>query len=155
MRAQHGGRNMAEDNGLSTYAKGLSLKDRECYVAKLTLTNGDRLPDPYAVTEWTEDVSKWPNIQWPDILFYFLEKPSRYTLDKLRAYRSLDAYNYVLCGHVQNVKYSDLNSEFCVLRSDVLPSQRQGHKSKMYNAWVITNKPENYVLTANCTCMAG
>ncbi len=33
---------------------------------------------------------------------------------KLRAYKSLDAYNYVVCGHVQMVLYSDIGDDFCV-----------------------------------------
>ena len=88
----------------------------------MTLTNGVRLPDPCSINEWVDDVSKWPNIQWPDIYTYLIEKPSVYTREKLRAYKSLDGYEYVVCGYVQNVKYHDIDSEFCVLRSEILPS---------------------------------
>ena len=146
---------MAEINCLSTYVNGLSTNDREFYFKKLTLTNGNRLPDPCSISEWVEDVSKWPQIQWPDIYTYLIEKPSVYTREKLRAYKSLDAYEYVICGHVQNLKYHQIDQEFCVLKTEILPSQRQGHKTTMYEAWVIINQEENYVLTANCTCMAG
>ena len=51
-----------------------------------------------------------------------------------------DAYHYVFCGHVQNVKYQYI--EFCVLTLDVLASQRQEHKAAMYEAWIIHNKPD-------------
>ena len=102
-----------------------------------------------------DDVRKWPALEWPEIYAYLIEKPSVYTKEKLRAHKSLDTYNYVACGHVQDINYADLNSEFCVLRAQVLPSQRQGHKTAMYDAWVIINKPRTYILTANCTCMAG
>ena len=37
----------------------------------------------------------------------------------------------------------------------VLPSQRQSDKVEMYNAWVLINKKYGWILTANCTCMAG
>ena len=43
-----------------------------------------------------------------------------YTREKLQAYKSLDAYEYVACGHVQNVKYHDIDSEFCVMKSEIL-----------------------------------
>lgn len=37
----------------------------------------------------------------------------------------------------------------------VLPSQRQGQKTTMYKVWVCLNKQHGWVLTCNCTCMAG
>lgn len=140
----------------SSYVSGLVKdSDRENYFNKLTLANGNQLPDPYGITEWVEDGTKWPNVQWPDIYLYLVEKPSVYTRESLRAYKSLDAYNYVMCGHVQSIKHHDFDNEFCVLKAKVLPSQRQGNKTEMYEAWVIVNRKENYILTANCTCMAG
>lgn len=53
---------MAESNSLPSYARGLTTKNRECYLNKLTLANSDPLPDPCASSEWVEDVSKWPDI---------------------------------------------------------------------------------------------
>lgn len=50
-----------------------------------------------------------------------------FTHEKLRAYKSLDAYNYVVCGHVQMVLYSDIGDDFCVLKAEVLPSMTQVH----------------------------
>ena len=147
-----GAKEMAE---VSSYLRSLNHKDLESYVNKLTLSDGIQLPDPYSIKDWIVDPSKWPAIEWPDIYTYLIEKPSVYTKDKLRAFKSLDAYNYVVCGHVQDLKYCDLNDDFCVLKSEVLPSQRQGTKAVMYKPWVIVNKPTNFILTANCTCMAG
>jgi len=37
----------------------------------------------------------------------------------------------------------------------VLPSQRQGKTATLYDAWVAVNKQNGWVLTANCTVMAG
>ena len=37
----------------------------------------------------------------------------------------------------------------------VLPSQRQGIKAKLYGVWVCLHKHHGWVLTGNCTCMAG
>lgn len=84
--------------------------------------------------EWLDDLIKWPAIKWLEIYCFLVKKPSVYTKKNLGAYKSLDACNYVVCGHVQDVKYSDLNKEFCVLKAEVLPSQRQGHKALMYQA---------------------
>lgn len=139
------------------YTATLSSSDRAGYLSKLVLSNGHQLPDPYSIPaeQWVVDRSKWPPISWPDIYNYLIQTPSVYTKENLRAYKSLDAYNYVLCGHVQNVKYFDTGMEFCVLRAGVLPSQRLGIKSKPYDAWVYVHNDLGYILTANCTCMAG
>ncbi len=78
------------------------------------------------------------------------------TRDKLKAYTSLDAYNFVLCGHVQDIQFHDFQvQDFVVLKTEVLPSQRQCKKTELYKAWLIVNKTNNCILTANCTCMAG
>ena len=37
----------------------------------------------------------------------------------------------------------------------VLPSQRQSKTSEMYEVWVCLKKEDGWVLTGNCTCMAG
>ena len=143
----------------SAYLRSLTNIDRLQYLKKLTLTTGKQLPDPYSLPapEWVNDASKWPSIQWPDIYLYLIEKPSVYTKEKLRAYRSLDAFEFVQHGHVQAVKYHGIsdNSEFCVLKADVLPSQRQGLKTNFYKAWIVVHKLQAFILTANCTCVAG
>lgn len=82
-------------------------------------------------------MSKWPAIVWPDIYTYIIEKPSVNTKEHLRAYKSLDAYNYVLCGHVQQIKFYD--------RASVLPSQRQGLKAKPCDVWVYVHRDLGYI----------
>ena len=86
--------------------EAISTSDRGDYIKKLTLSNGEILPDPYAIHDdlWIVDDKKWPAIVWPDIYNYLIQTPSVYTREMIRAYKSLDAYNYVLCGHVQLVK---------------------------------------------------
>lgn len=140
---------------MSKYYRQLLSLDRQRYDDKLTLLTGKTLEDPYGITNWVQDAGRWPNIQWPNIYSYLIETPSVYTQEKLRAYKSLEAYNYVLSGHVQEVYYHDYNnSEFCVVKAEVLPSQRQSAK-EMYEAWAIIHKADSWILTANCTCMAG
>ncbi len=72
------------------------------YINKLVLSNGEKRPDPHAIPdhEWVLGMSKWPSVIWPDIYTNLIEKPRVYTKENLRVYKSLDAYNYVLCGRV-------------------------------------------------------
>ena len=117
---------------MSTYFNSLSLVDRQVYAAKLTLKNGVSLPDPFSLSpcQWVNDPTKWPALQWPDIHECLIETPNVYTREKLKAYKSLDAYNFVLCRHVQDVHFHDYKIEdFVVLKTEVLPSQRQGQKT--------------------------
>ena len=39
--------------------------------------------------EW----NNWPQVEDPDIYSYLIQKPSIYTGERLKAYKSLEAYN--------------------------------------------------------------
>lgn len=69
-------------------------KDRESYLKKLTLQNGKLLQDPFNIDakEWSTDVKKLPDITYPDIWNYLIETPSEFTKDKLKAFKSLEAF---------------------------------------------------------------
>ena len=142
----------------STYYNSLSPSDKTSYATKLTLVNGIRLDDPYALCadEWIKDATKWPSLQRPDIHSYLIDTPSLYTRENLKSYTTLDAYGYVTANHVQDILFHDYKIEnFVALKTEVLPSQRRSKRTEMYKVWVIMNKKNNCILTANCTCMAG
>nr|XP_047146120.1 uncharacterized protein LOC105849547 [Hydra vulgaris] len=143
----------------SSYFETLDETEKFKYKKKLTLSDRSTLPDPYTLVEasWKDDVSLLPDIQWGDIYTYLINTPSQYTNENMKAYKSLEAYNFFVCGHVQDV-YCNIVKEdvqFCFVKSKVLPSQRQGQKTKLYDVWVALNKVDGWILTGNCTCMAG
>ncbi|XP_047138492.1 uncharacterized protein LOC124814643 [Hydra vulgaris] len=116
------------------------------------------LPDPFVLENWKNDVSMMPDITWGDMYNYLINSsPSNFTHDSMKAYKSLESYNFYICGHVQDVYYNliEETNEFCFIKSEVLPSQRQGKKQKCYEVWVAINKVNGWILTANCKCMAG
>ena len=45
--------------------------------------------------------------------------------------------------------------QFFALLFQVLPSQRQATITKLYDVWMCVNKEDAWVLTGNCSCMAG
>lgn len=93
----------------------------------MTLENGIQLPDPYSINEkeWTDDVLSLPDIQSLDVYQYLIETPSEFTKQSLRAYKSLEAYIFFVCGHVQDVFLASIEkTDFCFIKSSVLPSQR-------------------------------
>ncbi|XP_065643270.1 uncharacterized protein LOC136075006 [Hydra vulgaris] len=115
----------------------LNDEDKRNYLSKLTLCDGVVLPDPFSIKDdWSNDVSLLPDKTWPEMYIYLIEMPSEFTKDKLRAYKSLEAYNFFLNGHV-------------------LPSQRQGSKHILYEVWIAIHKVEGWIFTANCSCVAG
>ena len=116
----------------------------------------NNLPVPGDVKDWRDDVTLLPDITWNDVTFYLTETPSIFTKENVRAFKSLEAYDYFVCGHVHECFYADIKgTDFCYVKSKVLPSQRQGEKAKPYEVWVCINKLQGWVLTAYCDCMAG
>ena len=138
----------------------MNPENRQQYLSKLKTTSGSEiLPDPYVLEDsfWSEDETKWPPMQYADLYNYLISTPSEFTHKSLKAYRSLEAYNYFLCGHVQRCYFYDVpSSECCFVRSFVLPGQRQNLKnvSELYDAWVCLNK-SGVIHAAACSCMAG
>ena len=77
------------------YFNALDYIAQKRYLAKLNI-DGCSLQDPYAIeeTQWSEDMSKWPDMQFGDIYTYLINTEGCYTKEKLKAFRSLEAYNY-------------------------------------------------------------
>ena len=56
--------------------------------------------------EW----QNWPNVLYPDIYNYFIETPSEYTKQELKAYKSLDGYKYFVDDWVSDILVLPLSS---------------------------------------------
>ena len=85
----------------SEYFSTLEEKNKEAYKKKLTLSSGMLLPDPYVLVNWKNNVSMMPDITWGDMYNYLINSPSNFTHDSMKAYKSLESYNFYICGHVQ------------------------------------------------------
>ena len=140
----------------SAYFDSLSVEDKSNYRNKLTLTDGTVLPDPLALKDgWNSDISLLPDVGLPDIYNYLVNTPGEFTKESLKAYKSQEAYNFFHSEHVQDdFCYPIEGTEFCFMKSSVLPSQRQGQKQQMYEVWVSIHK-SGWILSGNCSCVAG
>ncbi len=90
---------------MSNYYTSLDCKAQKRYTSKLMLDGDDvGLPDPYNISSdlWLNDVTEWPNLEFGDLFMYLIDTDGIYTKEKLKAYKSLDAYNYYFNGYVQN-----------------------------------------------------
>ena len=58
-----------------------------------------------------------PKISLADIYNYLINTPSAYTHENLKAYKSLEAFNFTACNHVQDVFHYSFSKElkfYCV-----------------------------------------
>ena len=113
---------MAAANEKSEYFDSLSKEDKKGYLIKLTLSIGEQLPDPFILhSDWSDDVSLLPDITYPDIYHYLIEYPSQFSRESLKAYKSLESYNFFISGHVQNVYYHKVEkkSKLCFIKMEV------------------------------------
>ena len=105
------------------YYSNLNSDDRKKFDEKIITADGTILPDPYTLVEhWKDNVKLLPDITWADIYNYLINTPSLYTNKNLKAYNSLEAYNFFTSGNVHDVAYQEINnlSEFCVLETKVI-----------------------------------
>ena len=99
-------RNLAESIArMASYYDSLKESEKERYCRKLCYLYGKsetdkvhscRELDPYLLesNKWKDDVSSWPPVEFPHIYVYLIETPGEFTREKLKAFKSLEAYNY-------------------------------------------------------------
>ena len=54
--------------------------------------------DPYDIPEhkWVDNVALWPPVDYGEIYHYLIETPGPFTREKMKAHKSLDAFNYYI-----------------------------------------------------------
>lgn len=84
----------------NSYYSSLPNPEKKRYEKKVELISKEKYSnsvDPYEISDdWIDDISLWPPVEYGDIHNYLIETPGPYTREKLRAYKSLDAYNYYI-----------------------------------------------------------
>ena len=143
----------------SKYYQGLDVEAKKRYDVKLATLGS--LGDPYDAenlkkpticqVEWQH----WPSIEYPDIYNYLIATSSLFTNDKLKAYKSLEAYKYFVSGWVSNVTVHHVPPGN---RADHLVMARVKHSQKLsapfLHQWIALEQ-SGVVICAHCTCMAG
>ena len=94
------------------YTKTLEPDDKQLYYKKLRLKNWEQLPDPYSLSDgWSDNISMLPEVSWRDVSEYLIDSPSSFTKEAMKAYKSLEAYDYFMCGHVQYCFYHNISKD--------------------------------------------
>ena len=135
------------------YIDLLNSSARKRYLGKLKI-GGQVLSDPYSMDEdhWYDDMTKWPELLCGNVYTYLINTEGLFTKEKLKAYKSLEAYNYFYNGYVRTVLLHR-SGNLSVMKAKVNPSQKSPENS--HEPWVIINTQDGSVVTAHCTCMAG
>ena len=83
------------------YKQGLSAADKARYEDKLKIVYADSgvdILDPFEIPQesWIDNIHLWPPVEYGQLFNYLIDTPGPFTREKLKAYRSLEAYNYYI-----------------------------------------------------------
>ena len=111
------------------------------------------ISDPYLLQKSDFDTltEDWPEVTYADIYNFLLTSQSTYT--EVKAYKSLDAYQFVVTGQTFDVNCKRIQPSLYLFLGKVRHSQ--SILTKRHNqAWVIVDK-DGAVENGHCTFMAG
>ncbi|XP_034062056.1 uncharacterized protein LOC117539828 [Gymnodraco acuticeps] len=132
------------------YVKQLNEPARRRYREKITAHIGY---DPYQLKKnFSRDLSDLPAVQAMDITSYLVLHTSYYTASQMKAYKSLEAFNYFVCGWVNDLGTKEALNKCRLVFARVNHSQRSGETP--LKTWIVA-KEDGEVVTAHCNCMAG
>ena len=101
------------------------------------------------MVEWID----WPSVSYTDIYNYLINTPSEYTHEMLKAYKSMDGYNFFVNGWVSNIVVTQIEGRYHYLFSATV-KHSQTLSATPLKVWVGC-KSNGEVVAAHCTCMAG
>ena len=99
---------------LPKHHDSLGASEKINYNEKLKFTAGI---DPYSVSSdfYSESMEKWPEVEFPHIINYLIFTTSEYMNEQLKAYKSLEAYQYFVAGWVQSIHVGKATDKTVIL----------------------------------------
>ncbi|XP_022785983.1 uncharacterized protein LOC111326282 [Stylophora pistillata] len=134
----------------SDYFVGLEGPVKSRYHGKITVCGFD----PYALrkSDFSENIELLPNVQYPDIVNYLVVQTSWATKTQMKAYKSMEAYNFFVSGWVNTLCMRSVDTDKVVVFARVNHSQRA--RDTPLRTWFLAEKCGT-VIAAHCDCMAG
>ena len=96
---------------LSDYARGLQPHVLLRYQRKISAVG----IDPFLIQDEQLDADRLPPVEAMDLASYLVLETIFYTQESCKAYKSLQAYNYVVSGFVQSVKGKRFDGKYVVV----------------------------------------
>lgn len=134
----------------SAYVASLCDADKERYAAKIKACGVD--PFSLDALDCAVDVNLWPRINMCDIHDYLVSRTSFVTRKQLKAYRSLEAHNYVTSGWVKAPWLKQVGHDSVIALTQV--NHSQSLSVPPVKVWIFAES-DGEVLAAHCVCMAG
>ncbi|XP_067122718.1 uncharacterized protein [Centruroides vittatus] len=149
---------------MSTWKKGIlpgyaaDLKDNDMieYKKKISFIGWD----PYEMkpTDFSSnDLTTWPTIEHGDIVNYLVLTTNAVTLDQMKAYKSLDAHNYLTSGFIhRDILSRAVRNDLILLvgKVRIFVNHSQNLRQPALVVWVLAKK-NGEAITGHCNCMAG
>ena len=97
----------------SDYFVGLEGPAKSRYQEKVTVCGFD----PYALrkSDFSENIELLPKVQYPDIVNYLVLQTSWATKTQMKAYKSMDAYNFFVSGWVNTLCIRSVDADKVVV----------------------------------------
>ena len=94
----------------------MSAENRIDYDQKLKIISGI---DPFNVNAsfFSQSEEKWPDIEFPDIIYML--SSSKYTKERLKAYKTLQAYQFFVAGWVRGIFVGKATPDVSILLGKV------------------------------------
>ena len=111
------------------YFQCLSNESKKRYIVNISRIEN---LDPYTLKKenLNFDTECFPKISYPDIVNYLLFARSPVTAEELKCYKSMEAYNYYLCGWVKEIATKLFKDESCLILRKV--SKRYSFKGSQH-----------------------
>lgn len=108
----------ASSSGSTSYHNELQGEERRRYEAKIAMCGG---LDPFTLkaTDLKKDWKLWPQLDAGDIIDYLVRKTSYLTRKEMKAYKSLEAHNYLTSGWVKEPSLKTIGADAVVVVSEV------------------------------------
>ena len=87
---------------MMAYINTLPAAEKRRYQLKLEVlyntNDSDITTDPYQIDhdEWNDDITLWPPVEFGEIYTYLIDTPGPFTREKMKAYKSLEAFKYYI-----------------------------------------------------------
>ena len=92
---------MGQDHTMA-YVNTLPAAEKRRYLLKLEVLYNTDDPDVvihhYQLNDgkWKDDITLWPPVEFGEIYAYLIDTPWPFTREKMKAYKSLEAFNYYI-----------------------------------------------------------